>query len=54
MRNDWFGKDRILIAYYAPHLTLIGMSYESKKNVNLWHHLEDFFIRLNELGRESN
>ena len=35
-------------------LTLIGMSYESKKNAHLWRHLGAFFIRLNELSRVSN
>ena len=35
-------------------LTLIGMSYESKKNAHILSHLGAFFIRLNELGRVSN
>ena len=30
-------------------LTLIGMSYESKKNAHLWCHIGAFFISLNEL-----
>ena len=34
-------------------LTLIGMSYESKKNAHLLRHLEASFVRLNELGRVS-
>ena len=34
----------------AQDLTLIGMSYESKKNA----HLGASFVRLNELGRVSN
>ena len=34
--------------YPTPNtLTLIGMSYESKKNAHLKHHLGTFFIRLN-------
>ena len=37
-----------------PILTLIGMSYDSKKNDHLQRHLGAFFIRLNELGRVSN
>ena len=36
------------------HLTLIGMSYESKENAHLSSHLGAFFIRLNKLGRVSN
>ena len=32
-------------------LTLIGMSYESKKNAHIKRHLGACFIRLNELGR---
>ena len=35
-------------------LTLIGMSYESKKNAHLQQHLGASFIRLNELSRVSN
>ena len=35
-------------------LTLIGMSYESKKNAHLYGNLGASFIRLNELGRVSN
>ena len=35
-------------------LTLIGMSYENKKNAHLQHHLGASFMRLNELGRVSN
>jgi hypothetical protein len=35
-------------------LTLIGMSYENKKNAHLKRHLGASFIRLNELGRVSN
>ena len=34
-------------------LTLIGMSYESKKKMLIFH-LGAFFIRHNELGRASN
>ena len=34
-------------------LTLIGMSYEIKKNAHLYSHLGTFFIRLNELVRVS-
>ena len=36
------------------HLTLIGMSYESKRNAHLYRHPGVFFIRLNKLGRVSN
>ena len=35
-------------------LSLIGMSYERKKNARLKSNLEVFFIRLNELGRVLN
>ena len=35
-------------------LTLIGMSYDNKKNVHLYSHLGAFFIRLKELNRVSN
>ena len=35
-------------------LTLIGMSYESKKNAHFYRHLRVFFLRLNELFRVSN
>ena len=35
-------------------LTLIGMSYESKKNAHLQRHQGVSFTRLNELGRVSN
>ena len=35
-------------------LTLLGMSYATKKNAHLWRHLGAFFIRLIELCRVSN
>ena len=38
----------------TTYLTLIGMSYESKKNAQFYRHLGTYFIRLNELVRVSN
>ena len=40
--------------YSLIYLTLIGMSYESKKNAHVLRHLGTFFVRLNELVRVSN
>ena len=42
-----------LIRLVALGLTLISLSYESKKNAHLKCHLGASFIRLNELGRLS-
>ena len=44
----------ILDEYQKDILTLIGMSYESKKNVQLKRHLGACFIRLDELIRVSS
>ena len=37
---------RSLAQFEFSSLTLIGMSYQSKKNAHLYRHLEAFFIRL--------
>ena len=47
------GKLKSYIYSYIP-FTLIGMSYESKKNAHLKGNLGASLIRLDELGRMSN
>ena len=44
----------IWVFFYPLPLTLIGISYENKKDAHLQHHLGASFIRLNELGKVSN
>ena len=61
LRPNVLGVDFDILAAIKPFLkvepgvlTLIGKSYESKKNSHLQQHLETSFIRLNELVTLTN